>query len=316
MAGRRTLLSERARSGLAVDGHGDLTADDVFCLPDGPRIIDCLDFDEKLRWVDVLDDIAFLAVDLEHLGRPDLAEQFLDWHEEFSSASAPASLRHHYQAYRAFVRAKVLAIRGAQGDATAASAADSWARSAEWHLAAGQVRLVLIGGAPGVGKSSVAGALADRLGSVLLATDTIRREQGIAPAARYSAAAKDATYRELLERASRALERGESVIADATWGDAAWRHAAREIGERTASRLVMLECLAPVELAAQRAEARHVNGTDASEAGQLSRPGSPATATRGRRRDRWTPRARSRPPSRRRWPPSPSADVGPAGFMT
>ena len=42
------------RDGRIVDGHGDLLADDIFCLDDGPRILDCLDFDDRLRWLDGL----------------------------------------------------------------------------------------------------------------------------------------------------------------------------------------------------------------------------------------------------------------------
>ncbi|MGZ4533494.1 MAG: hypothetical protein ACXVXP_14250, partial [Mycobacteriaceae bacterium] len=70
LAGRRSLFTARVDAGLICDGHGDLSADDVFCLPDGPRALDCLEFDDRLRWVDGLDDAAFLAMDLERLGKP------------------------------------------------------------------------------------------------------------------------------------------------------------------------------------------------------------------------------------------------------
>lgn len=46
------LFDARIQSGSIVDGHGDLLAGDIFCLDDGPRILDCLDFDDKLRWLD------------------------------------------------------------------------------------------------------------------------------------------------------------------------------------------------------------------------------------------------------------------------
>ena len=71
--GRSALLAERIARGRIVDGHGDLLADDIFCLDDGPRILDCLEFDDRLRWGDVLLDVGFLAMDLERLGRTDLA---------------------------------------------------------------------------------------------------------------------------------------------------------------------------------------------------------------------------------------------------
>ncbi|MGV9975708.1 hypothetical protein [Nocardia beijingensis] len=59
-----TELTERIAHGRIVDGHGDLLAEDIFVLPDGFRILDCLDFDDELRYVDGLDDAAFLAMDL------------------------------------------------------------------------------------------------------------------------------------------------------------------------------------------------------------------------------------------------------------
>ena len=122
LAGRSALFDARIHGGHIVDGHGDLLAADIFCLADGPRILDCLEFDDKLRWLDGLDDAAFLAMDLERLGADDLAGQFLDWYVEFSGDPAPTSLRHHYVAYRAFVRAKVGCLRARQGDQRAAEA--------------------------------------------------------------------------------------------------------------------------------------------------------------------------------------------------
>ena len=162
--GRTHLLGDRVADGYAVDGHGDLIADDVFCLDDGPRVLDCLDFDDALRWVDPLDDMAFLAMDIERLGRADLAERLLAWYAEFSGTPIPDSLRHHYIAYRAFVRAKVACIRAVQGDEGSARDAVTFADLALWHLEAGEVRLILVGGAPGTGKTTVATAVADRLG--------------------------------------------------------------------------------------------------------------------------------------------------------
>ena len=57
----------------AVDGHDDLLADDIFCLDDGPRLLDCLEFSDTLLHVDTLSDVASLATDIERLGRADLA---------------------------------------------------------------------------------------------------------------------------------------------------------------------------------------------------------------------------------------------------
>jgi uncharacterized protein len=180
--GRQALFDSRVRDGRIVDGHGDLLADDIFCLDDGPRVLDCLEFDDQLRWLDGLDDIAFLAMDLERLGAPELGELLLDRYAEFSGDPAPASLREHYLAYRAFVRVKVACLRHAQGDSAAAGEAQVHAGITLAHLRRGQVRLVLVGGLPGSGKTTVAGRLADELGAVLLSSDRLRKElSGVTP---------------------------------------------------------------------------------------------------------------------------------------
>ncbi|GAA0528276.1 AAA family ATPase [Saccharopolyspora thermophila] len=230
--GRAPLFDERVQRGCVVDGHGDLLADDIFCLPDGPRVLDCLEFDDALRYVDGLDDAAFLAMDLERLGAADLARDFLAWYRRFSDDPGVISLAHHYVAYRAFVRAKVACLRHTQGVPEAAAQARTLITMARQHLRTGQVRLVLVGGLPGTGKTTLAGALADRMGAVLLRTDQIRRElpgaAGLAAHAGYGRGLYDSsnvhdTYQEMLERTRTLLAHGESVVLDASWSSAAER---------------------------------------------------------------------------------------------
>ena len=117
LAGRGPLFECRIAEGHAVDGHGDLLADDIFCLDDGPRILDCLAFDDDLRRGDVLADLAFLAMDLEHLEHgPAAAEALVAAYDEFADEHHPRSLLHFYVAQRALVRAKVRGLRAGQGD--------------------------------------------------------------------------------------------------------------------------------------------------------------------------------------------------------
>jgi aminoglycoside phosphotransferase family enzyme/predicted kinase len=276
LAGRAPLFSARIRDGRVVDGHGDLLADDIFCLDDGPRILDCLEFDDRLRWLDGLDDAAFLAMDLERLGAPALAERFTGWYAEFAADPAPPSLQHHYLAYRAFVRAKVAAIRSAQGDPDAAAEVRQLAAMTLRHLRAGAVTLVLIGGLPGTGKSVLAGVLAGRLGCTVLSSDRVRKElAGLppqAPAAApygtgiYAASWTGRTYRELLRRAQALLELGESVIIDASWLAAEHRAAAAAVAENAAADLVQLRCIALPTVAAQRMNTRKGDASDADPA--------------------------------------------------
>ena len=143
LAGRETLFAGRIAAGLIRDGHGDLLADDVFVLPDGPRALDCLEFDDRLRYVDGLDDAAFLAMDLERLGAAELGRAFLDWYVEFAGAQRVPSLEHHYIAYRAFVRAK---------DSGRAPSATSSRTSPTSRSSDGPTRTAGAGAARGVGR--------------------------------------------------------------------------------------------------------------------------------------------------------------------
>ena len=281
-AGRAPLFAERIRAGRVVDGHGDLLADDIFCLDDGVRVLDCLEFDDRLRWLDGLDDASFLAMDLERLGAPDLARRFTSWYAEYSGDPAPAPLRHHYVAYRAFVRAKVACLRARAGDGQAAAEAWQLAGMTLRHLRAGAVTLVLVGGLPGTAKSTLAGALADRLGCTVLSSDRIRKELAGVPAERrcaapwgagiYTAAWTERVYAELLGRAGRLLALGESVIADASFTSPAQRDAAAQAAAATHADLVQLRCTAPAEVARQRLTARTggISDADADIARQMA----------------------------------------------
>ena len=276
LGGRRPLFDARIAGGKACDGHGDLLADDVFLLEDGPRVLDCIEFDDALRYGDVLADVAFLAMDLERLGHPDLASRFLAAYREHAADSWPRSLEHHHVAYRAQVRAKVSCIRASQGHEPAAEEARVLLALARRHLEAGAVRLTLVGGLPGTGKSTVARMLGDATGAVVLRSDEVRKERAGIPVDQpspaefgsglYEADSTEATYETLLARARSALVMGEKVILDASWSDERWRLLARELADDTAGDLVELRCDAPAEVTAERMRRRSAEGGDPSDA--------------------------------------------------
>ena len=276
LAGRAPLFEERIAAGRIVDGHGDLQAEDVFCMDDGPRVLDCIEFDDRLRHGDVLADVAFLAMDLERLGAREHASRFLALYRELSGETHPASLAHHYVAYRAHVRSKVACLRHDQGDPEAAAEAARLLDIALRHLERGRVVLTLVGGLPGTGKSTLAAGLADSKGWAVLRSDEVRKDlsggaheadagapfgEGI-----YRPERTEATYRELLHRTHSALARGEPVVLDASWTDGRWRAAARQVADETVSDFVELRCTAPAAVAAERITRRAAQGNDASDA--------------------------------------------------
>ena len=273
LAGRDRLFERRVSDGRIVDGHGDLICDDIFCLPDGPRVLDCLEFDDNLRYLDGLDDIAFLAMDLEHLGAAELAGLLVDRYAEYVSDPVPPALLHHFLAYRAFVRAKINCLSYAQGDVAACAAARSYAGLALKHLRAGRVRLILIGGLPAAGRSTVAGLLADRLGAVLLSSDHIRKEMaGISPVISATGAYRRGicddehtarTYGELIHRANELLDFGETVVLDASWTRADLRALAADGATRAHAELAGVQCWAPSTVRLDRLIARTEVASDA-----------------------------------------------------
>jgi aminoglycoside phosphotransferase family enzyme/adenylate kinase family enzyme len=262
LAGRAALFTGRIRDSRIVDGHGDLLADDIFCLPDGPEILDCLEFDDDLRYVDVIDDAAFLAMDLEFLGRRDLGKFFLDNYSRLAGDTAPQSLKHFYIAYRALVRAKVDCVRFSQGHVDAAADALRHLDIALDHLRSGSVRLAIVGGGPGTGKTTLARGLAERVGAVVISSDEVRRElqrsgaiggaAGVLNSGLYSDENVAAVYEEVLRRAQRHLANGRSVVLDATWRDPDHRYQARQLAAQTHSAALELQCFTPTSTAVRR----------------------------------------------------------------
>lgn len=280
LAGRTAVFHTRLRMGRAVDGHGDLLCDDIFLLPDGPRILDCIEFDEHLRHLDPLADIASLAMDLENHGRPDLGAAFLDTYKVLSGDDWPDSLAHLHIAYRATVRAKVACLRAlkARGDVEAASVAQARALMslALRHLRAGAVRMVIVGGLPGTGKTTLSEQLSAATGWSVLSSDVVRKRlAGLEPDTEagsafgsgiYSGDMTALVYDELMDEAGTLMRAGQSVIIDASWTRRSWRDAAQKVAERCLAEFVPVRCRVSKDLARSRIRHRMLSGPQPSDA--------------------------------------------------
>ncbi|RMI33720.1 hypothetical protein EBN03_10725 [Nocardia stercoris] len=274
--GRGPLFEQRIAEGRIVDGHGDLRAGDIFVVPDGFRVIDCLDFDDELRHVDRIDDIAFLAMDLEFEGASWAATELARDYRTHTADPAPMSLWHFYIAYRAAVRAKVNCLRHAQGDPRAADHAVRHVEIALDHLQSATIRIALVGGLPGTGKSTIAAALAEATGATVLSTDRIRAElraTGVITGASgnfgegaYTRSAVDRVYQELLDRAREHLGQGRSIVLDATWSGAYHREQALRLAAETATEPIEIRCAAPTSVTSARITARSGGDSEATPA--------------------------------------------------
>jgi hypothetical protein len=124
----------------------------------------------------------------------------------------------------------VACLRHEQGDATAAGQAAELIGMCHRHVRRATVRLVLVGGLPGTGKTTTATGLAKQLGWTLLGSDDLRHQIDRIPSGPmgyreglYRPEITSAVYRGLLDRAGQCLASGDSVILDAGWTDSGWR---------------------------------------------------------------------------------------------
>lgn len=234
LATHHDLFSRRIADGRIVEGHGDLHADHICIEPGGSVIYDCIEFNEAFRCLDVASEVAFLTMDLDSLGYPELAEAFIHHYQVLAEDLSLPRLLPFYQSYRAVVRGKVESFRLDDPDIPW-SAKDEARESARHYLklACRYARsldlpaLIIMCGLIGSGKSTLAAALASPLDAVVLRSDILRKElAGLPPdvhvdepygAGLYGERITDRTYQALIERARPLLEAGRTVILDASF---------------------------------------------------------------------------------------------------
>jgi aminoglycoside phosphotransferase family enzyme/predicted kinase len=276
----------RLARGRIVDGHGDLHLQHVwFETPASePIAIDCLEFRDDYRQIDRASEVAFLAMDLAHRGRADLAEHFLASYAAHTDDFDLYRVVDWFLGYRAAVRAKVAAL--AARDAAIPAAQRERAReSALAHLdltARALERrprgpLVALCGVIGTGKSSVAARLAQRLRGVAISSDRVRKQlAGLSPTDRsgarpgaglYAPERTQQVYAALCEGALAIVESGRAALLDATHARAELRAALRRFAEREQLRVFLVETSAGADTVLERLRRRSAEGRDPSDAG-------------------------------------------------
>jgi hypothetical protein len=265
-----TVLRARGPRGRVREGHGDLRTDHVYVLerpsgtvPPGIHVVDCVEFSRAFRTVDVAADVAFLAMEIESLDRPDLARAFLRAYAEATADPLVPALATYYAAHRALVRAKVeaLASREAEVGATDRAAAADRAR-AKLALAirfawrSGEPVVIACAGLSGTGKSTVATMLSATTGFRVVSTDVLRKADVPRRMPDYGAAARGAVYAELRRQVERALAADDSVIADATFLTRPERDRLARSVRGYGRRWLFVECTASEAIVRVRLDAR------------------------------------------------------------
>jgi aminoglycoside phosphotransferase family enzyme/predicted kinase len=251
------LFQRRITEGRIRESHGDLHLGNIF-FEEPPTIFDCIEFNERLRCGDVAVDLAFLAMDLDFNGRPELANRLIDGYVAASGDQELPKLLDFYKCYRAYVRGKIACFTSSDPalDDTAKRAQRNLARryfGLAYDYAGGTQRpsLLVLYGLMGSGKTSVARHLREAFGWHVLSTDAVRKQiSGVGENTRvyvpyneglYSAEMNQKTYAEVCRRAENLLLAGFPVVVDGAFKRQSEREPVIEAARRAGARLAFLQ---------------------------------------------------------------------------
>lgn len=270
------LLAARRDGGAVRECHGDLHLGNVARIDDRLTPFDCLEFDRSLRTIDVIDEIAFLLMDLAARGRSDLAYAFANRYLEITGDYAGLEAIRLYSAHRALIRAKVAAIGRSEGLGGDAAQAGRYLDHALGALEPVPALLILMHGLSASGKTFVGDRLVAALPAIRIRSDVERKRlHGLGERARgdddigeglYSQQATEATYRRLEDAAGSALAGGVSLIVDAAFLEREYRRRFRELALQRGGRCLILDCAASEGTLRRRIRQRAAENRDASDA--------------------------------------------------
>jgi aminoglycoside phosphotransferase family enzyme/predicted kinase len=276
------LFKRRRQQGWVRECHGDLHLGNIVLIRDQPTPFDSIEFNANFRWVDVMNEVGFLVMDLLDRSRADLAFRFLNGYLELTGDYEGIGVLRFYLAYRAVVRAKIDAIRASQPDTPPEQAKEVMAACRDYLalaatcLARRRPALIITHGLPGCGKTTVTQIALERLQAIRIRSDVERKRLfGLAPLQAsgsqvdggiYSLDATKRTYARLLELARELLDAGFPVIVDAAFLKHTEREQFRELAQEMAVPFAILDIRAALATLRQRILQRLDQARDASEA--------------------------------------------------
>ena len=272
---------ERQRGGFIRQCHGDMHTGNMVWWKNRIFIFDCIEFNENLSIIDVISDLAFLFMDLEHSEYTAFAWRLLNNYLMETGDYGSLHLLRFYAVYRAMVRAKVTAIRYTQTTEQVSRKRIldehfSYLQLAEHYSIKQKPLLILTCGVSGSGKTTVSSNIAQAIQSVHIRSDIERKRlAGLKALERsdksiktslYTEGINRQTYTRLLDVATLSLEEGLKVIVDATFLKAEARQLFIEVAKNRNCPCRILHFHAPIEVLMERVQRRYLTENDASEA--------------------------------------------------
>ncbi len=276
-------MIRRKSHGFIRECHGDMHLGNMALLDGQVTLFDGIEFNDDLRWIDVMSEVAFLTGDLEYWRRPDYARRFLNDYLESTGDFAGLALLRYYQAYRAMVRAKVIRIRLSQPDLPVEERSGD-EREFQHHLAQAEGYkhpsrpiMVLMRGVSGSGKTVISQICLERADTIRIRSDVERKRLfGLRTTDRtgtgvgdgiYTGEASARTYERLRALAGTILDADHGVIVDATFLRRDQRQPFVDLASERNVACVILDVHADDTTLRERVKKRVATGTDASEAG-------------------------------------------------
>jgi len=279
---RQDDFRDRKRHGFVRECHGDMHLGNMVLIDDSPVVFDGIEFNATFRWIDVMSEIAFVAMDLEDRGRPDLAHRFVNLYLELTGDYAGLNVLPFYLTYRALVRAKVDLIRLGQDDVRPdeenrlVREFGGYLDQAERHI--DRPWLAITHGLSGSGKTSGTQPLIESHGAIRIRSDIERKRiRGLYDSCRgfrqtdediYTEQTNRDTYERLLDLAETILSAGFPVIVDATFLRWADRDCFRQMAIDRKVPFALLAFEADERTLRERIAHRIAEGRDASDANQ------------------------------------------------
>lgn len=285
LASQKSFFQQRQQIGAIRECHGDLHCGNLLLHDNEIVAFDGIEFNDNLRFIDRLNDLAFLVMDLERNNQIEFAQRLLNRYLEHSGDYEGMAGFSTYVVYRALVRVKVALIRAGQNrDASGASdpnveeAVEYWTLAEAW-LERDSNWLVVTRGLSGSGKSMLSKALMEQSRAIrirsdverkrtqqagsFLSTEAIRRrldEQG------YSSTVSRQVYDRITQLSRGMLKAGFSTIVDATCLRKSQRTELWAAAKALDKRFLILALEADVDVLRRRIEERHRDDLDASDA--------------------------------------------------
>lgn len=278
----RNVFLQRVSNGFIRECHGDMHLANIVHWNGQLIPFDGIEFNEEFRWIDVISDAAFVAMDFAARGRLDLCRSFINAYLDATGDHASLAVLRWYLVYRALVRAKVAAIQASQpqsSDSQRQSAMSDCQRHVELGYRCSlpdEPALWITHGFSGSGKTTASEVVVARHGAIRLRSDIERKRHfGMSPTERPAAAKKEVLYSEQATRATYArlrrmarsiLRAGYPVIIDATFLRQGERQMFRSLAHREGATFGILDCHSNEQTLRQRIANRMANANDASDA--------------------------------------------------